>query len=224
MRISAIPTSPSIYGHSRAYDLGLRYEIEKLRRGSTGKTWLAPRMGHFLAVSVRCQDSACRQRIISPYSRRRTSMAYLSALPTAFEQQVRKLGLDERTCVASRALRLWCEEHKDRCYIPEWLLARWRMTVDLNDAHTSRCATTLRPIHERREGWTPSCRCTGQPKSYGGRSTSCTARTRCCSDEHPNLWWNSARMDSNRRLEGGVQAHEGNYGIHSRGPSCPTFA
>jgi hypothetical protein len=59
-------------------------------------------------------------------------MAYLSALPTAFEQQVRKLGLDERTCVASRALRLWCEEHKDRCYIPEWLLARWGMTVDLN--------------------------------------------------------------------------------------------
>jgi hypothetical protein len=51
-------------------------------------------------------------------------MTYLSALPTAFERQVRKLRLDEGTCVASRALRLWCEKNKDRYYIPEWLLAR----------------------------------------------------------------------------------------------------
>jgi hypothetical protein len=57
-------------------------------------------------------------------------MAYLSTLPTAFEQQVRKLGLDERTCVASKVLRLWCEENKDRYYIPEWLLERWGMTVN----------------------------------------------------------------------------------------------
>jgi hypothetical protein len=57
-------------------------------------------------------------------------MAYLSTLPTAFERQVRKLGLDERTCVASKVLRLWCEENKDRSYIPEWLLARWGMTVN----------------------------------------------------------------------------------------------
>jgi hypothetical protein len=52
-------------------------------------------------------------------------MTYLSTLPTAFELQVRKLGLDERTCVTSRALRLWCEKNKDRYYIPERLLARW---------------------------------------------------------------------------------------------------
>ncbi len=57
-------------------------------------------------------------------------MAYLSKLPTAFERQVRKLGLDERTCVGSRALRLWCQQNKDRYYIPEWLLARWGMTVN----------------------------------------------------------------------------------------------
>jgi len=57
-------------------------------------------------------------------------MTYLSKLPTAFERQVHKLGLDERTCVTSRALRLWCEENKDRYYIPEWLLARWGMTVN----------------------------------------------------------------------------------------------
>jgi hypothetical protein len=57
-------------------------------------------------------------------------MAYLSKLPTAFERQVRKLGLDERTCAGSRALRLWCQENKDRYYIPEWLLTRWGMTVN----------------------------------------------------------------------------------------------
>jgi len=57
-------------------------------------------------------------------------MAYLSTLATAFEQQVRTLGLDERTCVASKVLRLWCEENKDRYYIPEWLLARWGITVN----------------------------------------------------------------------------------------------
>jgi len=57
-------------------------------------------------------------------------MTYLSKLPTAFERQVHKLGLDERTCVTSRALRLWCEENKDRYYIPEWLLARWGMAVE----------------------------------------------------------------------------------------------
>jgi hypothetical protein len=57
-------------------------------------------------------------------------MTYLSALPTAFERQVRKLRLDEGTCVASRALRLWCEKNKDRYYIPEWLLARWGMSVE----------------------------------------------------------------------------------------------
>jgi hypothetical protein len=56
-------------------------------------------------------------------------MAYLYTPATAFERQARKLGLNERTCVASKVLRLWCEENKDRYYIPEWLLARWGMTV-----------------------------------------------------------------------------------------------
>jgi hypothetical protein len=57
-------------------------------------------------------------------------MAYLSTLATAFERQVRKLGLDERTCVASKVLRLWCEENKDCYHIPEWLLAIWKMAVN----------------------------------------------------------------------------------------------
>jgi len=51
-------------------------------------------------------------------------------LPTAFEQQVQKLGLNERTCVASKQLQEWCERHKDLYYIPEWLLKQWAISVD----------------------------------------------------------------------------------------------
>jgi hypothetical protein len=57
-------------------------------------------------------------------------MVYQPTMPTAFEEQVRKLGLNERTCAASRELQQWCEQNKDRCYIPEWLLQRWGMVVD----------------------------------------------------------------------------------------------
>jgi hypothetical protein len=53
-------------------------------------------------------------------------------LPTAFDQQVQKLGLTEQTCATSEELRQWCERNKDRCYIPEWLLKRWRIAVDPN--------------------------------------------------------------------------------------------
>jgi len=52
--------------------------------------------------------------------------------PTAFEEQVQKLGLTEQTCAASEKLKQWCERNKDRCYIPEWLLKRWRIDVDPN--------------------------------------------------------------------------------------------
>jgi hypothetical protein len=52
------------------------------------------------------------------------------AVPTGFEEQVLKLGLNEQTCEASRELKQWCERNKDRCYIPEWLLKRWGMLVD----------------------------------------------------------------------------------------------
>ena len=53
-------------------------------------------------------------------------------LPTAFEIQVQKLGLNEQTCATSEALQRWCELNKNRCYIPEWLLKQWGMTVDAN--------------------------------------------------------------------------------------------
>jgi hypothetical protein len=54
------------------------------------------------------------------------------AVPTAFEEQARKLGLTEQTCATSDELRQWCERNKDRCYIPEWLLKRLRISVNPN--------------------------------------------------------------------------------------------
>jgi hypothetical protein len=61
-------------------------------------------------------------------------------LATAFEQQVRKLGLNERNCVASKELRKWCERNKDRCYIPEWLLREWKLQVDPHVGINNRAA------------------------------------------------------------------------------------
>jgi hypothetical protein len=53
-------------------------------------------------------------------------------VPTAFEEQIRKLGLNEQNCATSEELRHWCKCNKDRCYIPEWLLKRWQLSVDPN--------------------------------------------------------------------------------------------
>ncbi len=49
---------------------------------------------------------------------------------TEFENQVRRLNLDERNCAGSNELRLWCERNKNRSYIPEWLLKHWKIAVD----------------------------------------------------------------------------------------------
>jgi hypothetical protein len=74
-------------------------------------------------------------------------MSHLLTMPTAFEREVRRLGLNEQTCVASRELRQWCERNKDVCYIPEWLLKRWGMSVDSgldSDPGPSRATTLFR--------------------------------------------------------------------------------
>jgi hypothetical protein len=59
-------------------------------------------------------------------------MEVAPAVPTAFEEQLEKLGLNEQTCATSEKLKQWCERNKDRCYIPESLLKRWGMSVDPN--------------------------------------------------------------------------------------------
>jgi len=53
-------------------------------------------------------------------------------VPTAFEEQVRKLGLNEQTCATSEKLKQWCERNKHRYYVPESLLKRWGIPVDPN--------------------------------------------------------------------------------------------
>lgn len=51
-------------------------------------------------------------------------------LATEFERQVRRLELTVDMYISSVALHSWCEQNKDRCYVPEWLLAKWEMSAD----------------------------------------------------------------------------------------------
>ncbi len=59
-----------------------------------------------------------------------------SVLCTEFEMQVRQLRLTPERYVVSAELRRWCEENRNRCYIPEWLLDEWeiRVNADLSGA------------------------------------------------------------------------------------------
>ena len=52
-------------------------------------------------------------------------------LVTEFEIQVRQLRLHKHDYAASLQLRDWCLQNKDRCYVPEWLLDTWQMTVEV---------------------------------------------------------------------------------------------
>ena len=52
------------------------------------------------------------------------------ALATEFELQAKQLQLTPEMYASSSELRIWCEQNKNRIYIPEWLLAEWRITVD----------------------------------------------------------------------------------------------
>ena len=54
------------------------------------------------------------------------------ALPTEFELRVRQLRLTAEIYTSSAALHNWCEQNKNRCYVPEWLLEEWHITVDPN--------------------------------------------------------------------------------------------
>jgi hypothetical protein len=46
--------------------------------------------------------------------------------------QVRELELTPEMYAASRPLKHWCERNRNRVYIPEWLLKKWGLSVDLN--------------------------------------------------------------------------------------------
>jgi hypothetical protein len=57
-----------------------------------------------------------------------------ASAPTEFEIQAQRLGLTEDNYESSDHLRRWCEDNRYRFYVPEWLLKRWRMSVDPNAA------------------------------------------------------------------------------------------
>jgi hypothetical protein len=59
------------------------------------------------------------------------------AAPTQFEMQVTQLRLAPEGYVCSPELRTWCEENRNRCYVPEWLLTAWDMQVDADLAGTA---------------------------------------------------------------------------------------
>ena len=61
-----------------------------------------------------------------------------------FEMYTQQLGLNEHEYPGSHELRNWCDEHKNRNYIPEWLLKRWGMDVD------SEALELMRPTIMRR--------------------------------------------------------------------------
>jgi hypothetical protein len=52
-------------------------------------------------------------------------------LPTEFELQTEHLHLTAELYTSSHALRAWCQRNRNRCYVPEWLLKEWGITVDL---------------------------------------------------------------------------------------------
>jgi len=51
--------------------------------------------------------------------------------PTAFELRVSELSLSEPAYYSeSPELRQWCQVNRNKCYIPEWLLKEWDITVN----------------------------------------------------------------------------------------------
>jgi hypothetical protein len=57
-------------------------------------------------------------------------IAPLLAVPTEFEMRASHLQLTAEMYTSSVQLRTWCEQNRNRVYIPEWLLAEWGITVN----------------------------------------------------------------------------------------------
>jgi len=52
--------------------------------------------------------------------------------PTEFERRVQQLGLHKQTYASSAELKRWCERNRNHFYVPEWLLERWGIQVELS--------------------------------------------------------------------------------------------
>jgi hypothetical protein len=51
-------------------------------------------------------------------------------LPSEFDLRVKQLELTADMYTSSAALRAWCEQNKNRVFIPEWLLKELCIAVD----------------------------------------------------------------------------------------------
>jgi hypothetical protein len=67
------------------------------------------------------------------------------ALATEFELRVRQLQVTSEMYTSSIELRTWCEQNRNRLYIPEWLLKEWGITVDSDFSGAARPPATLKP-------------------------------------------------------------------------------
>ena len=52
------------------------------------------------------------------------------AQPTAFELLAEQLNLTEHMYAKSEVLHAWCKVNENHCYVLEWLLRSWDITVD----------------------------------------------------------------------------------------------
>jgi hypothetical protein len=52
------------------------------------------------------------------------------AMPTAFETRATELSLTADTYFESLELRRWCQDNRNKSYIPEWLLKAWGISVN----------------------------------------------------------------------------------------------
>jgi hypothetical protein len=115
------------------------YRTTSLRDHSVRRTG-SPRKPHeqFRQPPCRSSQEECRKVPCrnSSNSRARTQMRKSKLGPTystnlaaatEFENQVRRFGLTKATCAGSTDLRKWCERNRNRCYIPEGLLAGWKL-------------------------------------------------------------------------------------------------
>ncbi len=51
--------------------------------------------------------------------------------PPLFDLEIERLGLtNPESWVESSLLREWCEQNRNHCYIPEWLLKEWNIVVN----------------------------------------------------------------------------------------------
>jgi len=81
-------------------------------------------------------SGATRDAGLQPMTRRRGNpnwgkpIQVAPAVATEFELRVMQLQLTPEMYTSSTRLRTWCGQNRNRCYVPEWLLAEWCITVD----------------------------------------------------------------------------------------------